>query len=58
MVMSVVKFSSLPTYAKGQNSIESLDEKIEQLKRDLEYILNNLDKRNFTLEFLSQNGLK
>ncbi len=56
--MSVVKFSSLPTYAKGQNSIESLDEKIEQLKRDLEYILNNLDKRNFTLEFLSQNGLK
>ncbi len=55
--MAVVKFSRTRPLGKS-NEVEALKEEITTLKRDLEYILNHLDKQNFTQEFVKQNNLK
>ena len=56
--MAVVKFSSIGTALQEADSIKSVNEKVELLKRDLQYILNHLDAQNLSKEFVKKNNLK
>ena len=56
--MAVVKFSHSGSGMKEPVTLKEVNEKLELMKRDLQYILNNLDERNFSEAFKKKNNLK
>lgn len=58
--MAVVKFSRGKNIVPGkrEESIRAIDDNYRTLKRELEYILNNLDKQNLSEPFVKKNNLQ
>lgn len=58
--MAIVKFSRSKNIipGKSEESIKALNDNIQNLKRELEYILNNLDKQNLSEPFVKKNNLQ
>jgi hypothetical protein len=58
--MALVKFSRGKNIVPGKSeeSIKVLNDNIQNLKRELEYILNNLDKQNFSEPFIKKNSIQ
>ena len=58
--MAVVKFSRGKNIvpSKSEESIRAIDDNYRTLKRELEYILNNLDKQNLSALFVKKNNLQ
>lgn len=58
--MALVKFSRGKNIVPGKSeeSIKTIEDNYRTLKRELEYILNNLDKQNFSESFIKKNNIQ
>ena len=58
--MAVVKFSRGKNIVPGKSeeSIRAIDDNYRTLKRELEYILNSIDKQNLSEPFVKKNNLQ
>lgn len=56
--MAIIKFSRAKPGTPEPATVKELNEKVELMKRDLQYFLNNLDERNLSEAFKQRNNLK
>ena len=58
--MALVKFSRGKNVVSGKSeeSIKAIEDNYRTLKRELEYILNNLDRQNFSEPFIKKNNIQ